>query len=401
MGVKARKTRLCMTRNIGVQRMGGPSRQLQSRAGGHEPQPGYAARVNRLPLASSVRTDEHARPSCAAAFGLVPAELERLGVAAADATFAQLQRPWLWEQGSPRVSRAARAAIPPDALVLPRLVERCDSTDGSSKLLLAMGEDRVEAVHMPRAIGTGRVTLCISSQVGCGMGCAFCATASMGFGRQLSAGEIVAQVLCAMAQRGPRHPGEMSVVFMGMGEPLHNLPQVAHAITVLCQARGLGLSPRRITVSTSGLVPEMAELAKLSARPLLALSLNATTDEVRRELMPIGRRYPLAQLKSALSCYPLRPRERITIEYVLLSGVNDHPEDAARLADFCAEFPHNINLIPFNEHPHAPFSAPSEARVSAFARALLARRPSLVTVRRSRGRDVQAACGQLAGSAGL
>jgi 23S rRNA (adenine2503-C2)-methyltransferase len=145
----------------------------------------------------------------------------------------------------------------------------------------------------------------------------------------------------------------------------------------------------------------MAELARLSARPLLALSLNATSDEVRRALMPIGRRYPLAELKSALRSYPLRPRERITIEYVLLSGVNDHPEDAARLADFCADFPHNINLIPFNEHPHAPFLAPSEARVSAFARALLARRPSLVTVRRSRGRDVQAACGQLAASAGL
>jgi 23S rRNA (adenine2503-C2)-methyltransferase len=188
---------------------------------------------------------------------------------------------------------------------------------------------------------------------------------------------------------------------MGMGEPLHNLPEVARAIAVLCEARGLGLSPRRITVSTSGLAPELAELAKLPARPLLALSLNATTDEVRRELMPIGRRYPLAQLKSALLCYPLRPRERITIEYVLLAGVNDQLEDAARLADFCAAFPHNINLIPFNEHPHAPFRAPNESAVAAFARALLAKRPSLVTVRRSRGRDVQAACGQLVQRAGI
>jgi len=143
------------------------------------------------------------------------------------------------------------------------------------------------------------------------------------------------------------------------------------------------------------LVPELTELGALRQRPLLALSLNATTDEVRRELMPIGRRYPLSELRHALQRYPMRPRERITIEYVLLSGVNDSDHDALRLSDFCQVFPHNINLIPFNEHPLAPYRAPREADVERFARALLARRPALVTVRRSRGRDVQAACGQL------
>jgi 23S rRNA (adenine2503-C2)-methyltransferase len=180
-----------------------------------------------------------------------------------------------------------------------------------------------------------------------------------------------------------------------MGEPLHNLSQVARAIAVLCHPRGLGLSPKRITVSTSGLVPEIDELGGLTPRPLLALSLNATTDEVRSALMPIGRRYPLATLRAALERFPLRPRERLTVEYVLLRGVNDSLDDAARLSEFCRDFPHNINLIPFNEHPLAPFRAPDEPGVERFARALLAHRPTLVTVRRSRGRDVQAACGQL------
>jgi 23S rRNA (adenine2503-C2)-methyltransferase len=227
------------------------------------------------------------------------------------------------------------------------------------------------------------------------MGCGFCATASMGFIRHLSAGEIVAQILRVLAELGPRHPSELTLVFMGMGEPLHNLAQVSQAIRVLCSPRGLGLSPLRITVSTSGLVPELAELSRLEPRPLLALSLNATTDELRRELMPVGKRYPLGVLKQALLDYRLRPRERITVEYVLLQGVNDSVEDAQRLSDFCVGFPHNINLIPFNEHEHAPFRAPSEPDIDRFARALLSRRKALVTVRRSRGRDVGGACGQL------
>lgn len=336
-----------------------------------------------------------------AALGLLPEELEALGVPSAAATFAELQRPWRWQGGAPVLGKAARAAVDVLGCELPRIAARHGSADGSHKLLFELGSDRVEAVHMPRDVAGGRVTLCISSQVGCAMGCTFCATASMGFGRHLSAGEIVAQVVKATSELGPRHPSELTLVFMGMGEPLHNLPEVARAIRVLCEPRGLGLSPRRITVSTSGLVPEMAELGALRCRPLLAISLNATTDELRSELMPIGRRYPLASLRAALQRFPLRPRERITVEYVLLGGVNDGLDDARRLAEFCGGFSHHINLIPFNEHPLAPFRAPSEAEVDRFARALLDERRSIVTVRRSRGRDVQAACGQLVQQAEL
>ncbi|HEX2869847.1 MAG TPA: 23S rRNA (adenine(2503)-C(2))-methyltransferase RlmN [Polyangiaceae bacterium] len=350
--------------------------------------------MRHLPVTASAPA-EPPRVTHAQAFGLLPAELAELGVPAAAATFERLQRPWLWQSGAPVSSKGASALLSALGLELPRIVERHASVDGSTKLLLAFGQERVEAVHMPRAIGSGRVTLCISSQVGCAMGCGFCATASMGFHRHLSAGEIVGQVLRVLAELGPRHPSELTLVFMGMGEPLHNLPEVARAIRVLCCPAGLGLSPRRITVSTSGLVPEIDELGALNPRPLLALSLNATTDEVRGELMPIGRRYDLAALRAALERFPLRPRERITVEYVLLRDVNDSPEDAARLAAFCRSFSHNINLIPFNEHSLAPFRQPAEGRVDAFARALLAQGRTLVTVRRSRGRDVQAACGQL------
>ena len=278
---------------------------------------------------------------------------------------------------------------------MPVIREQRTSADGATRLVFGFGNDAVEAVHMPRQVRSERVTLCISSQVGCAMGCTFCATASMGFGRHLSAGEIVVQVLRVVRELGPRHPSSLTLVFMGMGEPLHNLDNVSHAIEILCSTEGLGLSPRRITVSTSGLVPEIAELAALRQRPLLAVSLNATTDALRRELMPINRRYPLEKLRAALEHYPWRPRERATVEYVLLDGVNHSDEDAVRLADFCAAFPHHVNLIPFNSHAGTAFRAPDQMAIDRFATAICTRRPMLVTVRRSRGRDVDAACGQL------
>ena len=323
----------------------------------------------------------------------LPADLAALGFQNPEHAFGQLQRPWAWRAGAPALGRSDRALSAQLSLAPPRLLTRHSAADGSTKLLFEVASgDRVEAVHMPRG---GRVTLCISSQVGCAMGCTFCATASMGFGRHLLAHEIVGQVLMAMHELGPRHPGDLTLVFMGMGEPLHNLPEVARSISVLCHPAGLGLSARRITVSTSGLVPEIAELGRLEPRPLLAISVNATTDEQRAALMPIGRRYPLAELRSALERFPVRPRERITVEYVLLAGVNDSPDDARRLANYCASFPHQINLIPFNEHRVAQFRAPTEAVVDEFARAVLGERRTVLTVRRSRGRDVGAACGQL------
>ena len=328
------------------------------------------------------------------AFSLLPGDLATRGFRNPEHAFAQIQRPWTWQNGAPALGRSDRELSAALSFTLPGLVmTRNSAADGSTKLLLEMADaDRVEAVHMPRG---ERVTLCISSQVGCAMGCTFCATASMGFGRHLLAHEIIGQVLATVHALGPRHPGDLTLVFMGMGEPLHNLPEVGRAIAVLCAPAGLGLSPKRITVSTSGLVLEIAELGQLSARPLLAISVNATTDEQRSALMPIGRRYPLAELRSALERFPLRPRERITVEYVLLAGVNDTPDDARRLANFCASFPHQINLIPFNDHQASEFRAPSEAVVDEFARAVLGERRTVLTIRRSRGRDVGAACGQL------
>jgi 23S rRNA (adenine2503-C2)-methyltransferase len=327
---------------------------------------------------------------------MTPEELTAAGGGTSGvAVFRALQRPWRWNADGPELSPRILCNLDPLGRVAPRIKESHRSDDGATKLLLDVHGDVIEAVHMPRSIGTGRVTLCVSSQVGCAMGCTFCATAAMGFRRQLSAAEIVAQVLVVVRELGPRHPSELTLVFMGMGEPLHNLPEVARAIQILCHPEGLGLPPRRITVSTSGLVPQIGELGALTDKPLLAVSLNATTDDLRRQLMPINRRYPLSELRAALERYPLRTRERITIEYVLLEGVNDTLEDARRLSEFCSTFPHHINLIPFNAHAHATFRAPTEERLHEFFGTIARTGHNLVTVRRSRGRDIQGACGQL------
>jgi 23S rRNA (adenine2503-C2)-methyltransferase len=334
------------------------------------------------------------RPAAAeSAFGLAPALLESLTVGAA--AFSAIQRPWTWDAEGPRLGAEKRRKLARYSLAPLTVALEARSTDGSVKLGLQTGGEVVEAVHMPRDVGAGRVTLCVSSQVGCGMGCVFCATARMGFVRQLSAGEIVGQVLTSLHLLGPRHPSALTLVLMGMGEPLHNAAAVKKAIELLCHPLGLGLSPRRITLSTSGLVPEILELSRWPTRPLLAVSLNATLDEQRAALMPVGRRHHLAVLREALQKYPLRPRERITLEYVLLAGVNDSVEDALRLAEFCDGISHQVNLIPWNAHAGAPFEAPSDAAVDVFARAVLSHRRTLVTVRRSRARDVAGACGQL------
>lgn len=345
-----------------------------------------------LPLAPGPRRVRSG--SEVSAWSLAPKDLAERGLP--PSTFGRLHRPWTWGPDGPLLGAAVREELVALGLELPSLLDARTALDGATKALLRFGNDSVEAVHMPRAVSSERVTLCISSQVGCAMGCTFCATAGMGLERQLDAAEIVVQVLALVRAFGPRHPGQITLVFMGMGEPLHNLEQVARAIELFAEPAGLGLSPKRITVSTSGLVPQIEALAALRTRPLLALSLNATTDATRRELMPIAKKYSLADLHTVLSKFPLRPRERITIEYVLLAGINDADSDAERLADFCEGFSHHVNLIPFNEYEGSRFRAPTEERVNEFARALLARRPSIVSVRRSRGRDIRAACGQLA-----
>ena len=272
-------------------------------------------------------------------------------------------------------------------------VERVDrSVDGTCKAaLVARDGARIEAVLIPE---DDRTTLCVSTQVGCAMACDFCATGFMGFRRNLRAAEIVDQV-CRMRGLAPADRPISNVVFMGMGEPLLNLDAVVEAIRLLVDPKAFGLAPRRVTVSTVGLVPKIGEL--LAQVPVnLAVSLHATTDAVRDRLVPLNRRYPLAALLGALRALPtVTPRRPVFFEYTLIEGVNDSPEDAARLPGLLRGIPSKLNLIPMNPHPDSPLRAPDDAAIDRFLR-ILASRGMTVTLRRSRGPDIQAACGQLA-----
>ena len=272
------------------------------------------------------------------------------------------------------------------------VIRRADrSRDGTMKLLLELGDHRqVEAVFIP---DTPRMTFCVSTQVGCAMGCLFCLTGKMGLVRHLSAGEIASQVRILAHHLGLADTS-FNVVLMGMGEPLHNYDETMAALRILTNASGFGIAPRRITLSTVGLVPALERLAAEPVMPNLAISLHATTEEQRERLVPINRRYPLADLIAACRRLPVKHRRRITFEYVLLGDVNDSSEDASRLAALLANMRAKVNVIPLNEAPGIPYRRPSDARVNAFARALAARGVT-VMVRKSRGRDIRAACGQL------
>ena len=267
------------------------------------------------------------------------------------------------------------------------------SSDGTRKLLYELPGGSAESVLMPEK---RRVTFCISSQAGCALDCAFCLTARMGFVRHLSAGEIVSQALHMLED--PAAAGlPPNVVFMGMGEPLHNYDAVLAAFRLLSDPGGIGIPKRRITLSTAGLVPGIRRLAGESVRPRLAISLNATTDEVRSAIMPINRKYPLAELLGAAAAFPLAPRERITFEYVLLDGVNCAPADAKRLAGLIGRhrLRAKVNLIPFNPGGGLPYRAPAPEAVGIFRESLAASGVAC-SVRKNRGRDISAACGQLA-----
>jgi 23S rRNA (adenine2503-C2)-methyltransferase len=266
------------------------------------------------------------------------------------------------------------------------------STDGTVKSVLRAADGAlVEAVLIPEP---ERTTLCVSTQVGCALACSFCATGSLGFVRNLGTAEILDQV-CRMSEVLPEGRRVSNVVFMGMGEPLLNLPAVLEAVRTLIHPRAFGLAPRRITVSTAGLVPRIPAL--LEAVPVnLAVSLHATTDEVRDRLVPLNRRFPLERLFGTLRELPQLSRRRpVFFEYTLIEGVNDSPADARRLLGWLRGLPAKLNAIPMNEHPDSEHRAPPPAVVDRFL-GELARGGLTVTLRRARGSDVDAACGQLA-----
>jgi len=285
------------------------------------------------------------------------------------------------------------------AFTLPAIARKYQSKDGSVRYLLALGEGgaavQVEAVFMPETDADARrQTICISTQAGCAVDCHFCLTAQLGLRRNLSAGEILGQVLAVLKDQSEQLLPQTNVVLMGQGEPLLNYEAVMAAVRILLDPKGMGLAPRHVTLSTSGIVPGIERLAKERVRPKLAISLNASSDAQRDAIMPINRKYPLATLLEACRQYPLGPREWLTFEYVLLGGLNDSPEDARRVAKLLAGIPAKVNLIPWNPG-ELPYARPSKERVEEF-RQILLDKGIFAFVRYSRGQDIMAACGQLA-----
>ena len=275
---------------------------------------------------------------------------------------------------------------------LPSVSSYFDSSDGTRRYLLELQDGRtVETVLMPEE---GRDTICISSQVGCPIDCQFCLTSKMGIERNLTAGEIAGQVMLVAAEHGlePRD-SQLNVVMMGMGEPLLNLDNVLKASRILVDPEGIGMSPRRITVSTAGIIPKIYEFAKEPSRPKLAISLNASHEEQRVELMPITRKWHLKDLIQACRHYPLRPWEKLTFEYVLLKDVNDSDDDARRVVRLLANLNCKVNLIAWNPGPGIPYQRPDDERVTSFQD--IVRRSLPCFVRKPRGLDIYAACGQL------
>jgi len=305
---------------------------------------------------------------------------------------------WLYKRGVSDVaamtdlSRELRATLSSDFTVAtPSLAHRDTSIDGTEKFLLKLGDGRqVESVFIP---DTPAMTFCISTQVGCAMACAFCLTGKMGLVRNLTAGEIVGQVRVLVGATN-LHDTPFNIVLMGMGEPLHNYDETIKAIRILCDEHGFALPARRITLSTVGLLPQLEQLAREPLMPNLAISLHAPTDDQRGQLVPINRKWGIAEIIAACKRFPLKKRSRITFEYVLLAGVNDRPDDARKLARLLHGVKAKVNVIPLNAAAGIPFERPSDAAVDRFAK-IVAEHDVTVSVRKSRGRDIRAACGQL------
>ena len=335
------------------------------------------------------------------------AALTQSGVVAADKARMRTHQIWRWIHNFGVTDFAGMTDIAKDARVRleenfvlgrPEIVERQVSRDGTRKWLIRFAPGvEAESVFIP---GVGRAgALCVSSQVGCTLNCTFCHTGTQPLVRNLTAAEIVAQVQVARDDLGewPSPAGERqlsNIVFMGMGEPLYNLQSVADAIEVISDNEGTAISRRRITLSTSGVVPEIPRAGELT-QAMLAISLHATNDALRDELVPLNRRYPIAELMAAIRAYPgLSNARRVTFEYVMLKGVNDSPAEALALVKLLAGVPAKINLIPFNPWPGSPYECSDPATIETFA-SIVNRAGYASPVRTPRGRDILAACGQL------
>jgi 23S rRNA (adenine2503-C2)-methyltransferase len=297
------------------------------------------------------------------------------------------------------VAKNVRAAMAERfTLARPEIVERQESRDGVIKWLIRFAPGiEAETVYIPDVGRAG--ALCVSSQVGCTLNCTFCHTGTQALVRNLTAAEIVAQVQAARDDLGEWRAGEgerrlSNIVFMGMGEPLYNLDNVADALDVISDNEGVAISRRRVTVSTSGVVPKLSELGERTSA-MLAISLHATNDALRDELVPLNRRYPIAELMAAIRAYPgLSNARRVTFEYVMLKGVNDSPAEARALVKLLAGVPAKINLIPFNPWPGSPYECSDPAAIETFA-GIVNRAGYASPIRTPRGRDILAACGQL------
>jgi 23S rRNA (adenine2503-C2)-methyltransferase len=290
-----------------------------------------------------------------------------------------------------------RSELESQTLVTGVRVERVfTSSDGTRRFLLKLSDGReVETVFMPEA---RRDTICISSQVGCPLACGFCMTGVLGLERNMTAGEIVSQVVIVLNEvygQGVAPTHGTNIVVMGMGEPLLNYDNVMKAIRLFADSEGLAIPPRRVTLSTAGIVPRIYDLGKEEIRPRLAISLTAANDELRNRLFPINRKHPLAELIEACRRYPLGERERLTFEYVMLHGVNDSDKDARQLVRLLSGLRAKVNLIPHNPAPELPYASSPVPRILDFQN-ILKTRDLPAFIRRPRGLDVSAACGQLA-----
>ena len=311
---------------------------------------------------------------------------------------------WLWQKGaqSPQEMTSLSAALRRDLeeaaeIARPKVAAVQKSSDGTVKFLLELADGKlIETVLIPEK---GHYTQCLSTQAGCAMACTFCRTGQLGLTRNLTPGEILGQILTAKEHLGtqPGAPLLRNLVFMGMGEPLMNYANLLTALESLHHPQGLDFSGRRITVSTVGVMPHMLDFA-FTHLGSLAVSLHAPTQELREAIMPkAARMLPLPELLEALGRYPLKPRERLTFEYVLLGGVNDEPAQARELVRLLSRVKGKVNLIAYNPSPGLPYQAPSPARIEAFQKILWDKEVT-VTLRKSKGQDIAAACGQLAGT---